>query len=315
MELDSSIQVSIEQLQKQNFDAFIAVSSYESRSTFLTTQINIKSIQNKFVLAFNEKKDLLYRELNDKKYQELGFVFFNAPVGDASGFRNLIDKICDLIGKPSIDILVDYSSMPKIWYSEIINYFNLREDDLTNINLWFSYSPSEFTRSISSVSNKYNDPVKPILQSEKPIALLLGLGYEKGRAEEFAKMFNAQKTFAFYANPSVDSRYVQEVLDNNKTVLKNIKQEQILSFPIFDLNSVNESLTQLCIDLRINHQVLLVPVGPKPFTLMCFILSARYPDIKISRVSSVINSGANDRRAHGELVIYKVMFTNEELDY
>jgi hypothetical protein len=315
MELESSLQATTEQLQKQTFDAFIAVSGYESRGTFLANQINVASIPNKYVLAFTEKNDLLYRELNNQKFKAENFTFFQASSSDTSGFRKLIDEICDSIKKSSIDILIDYSSMPKIWYSEIINYFISKEEDLNSVNIWFTYSPSEFTRSISSISNKYNDPVKPILQGQKPIALIMGLGYEKGRAEEFTKMFNAKITYAFYANPSVDARYVQEVLDNNKTVLQNIKQEQIIPYPIYDLNTVNDSLTELCIDLRINHQVVLVPVGPKPFTLMCFILSARYPDIKICRVSSIINSGVSDRRAVGDLVIYKVTFTNEESDY
>jgi hypothetical protein len=315
MELDNSQQVPIGQLQAQKFDAFIAVSGYESRSSHLASQIEVNNIPHNLVFAFIEKNDFLYRELNDKKYTELGFRFISSSSADTSILPDVLDELCDKIGKSSMDILIDYSSMPKIWYNEIINYFLSREEDLKSTNIWFSYTPSEYTHSIGSTSNKYLDPIKPAMQSDKPIALVLGLGYEKGRAEEFAKLFKAQVSFAFYANPSIDSRYVQEVLDNNKSVLKNIKQNQIIPYPINDLNSVNNSLTQLCIGLRMNHEVLLVPVGPKPFTLMCFILSARYPDIKICRVASVISSIASDRRPHGEMLVYKVTFTNEEIDY
>jgi hypothetical protein len=315
MELDSSLQVSSNLLQTQKFDAFIAVSGYESRSIYLANQIPFNNIPNKLVLAFNEKNELLYRELNNKKYTELGFKFINISASDVSQLPNFMDDLCEKIGKTTLDLLIDYSCMPKIWYSELINYFINREDELSCVNLWFSYSPSEYTRSIGSISNKYLDPIKPNTTSDKPVALLLGLGYEKGRAEEIAKVFKAKVSYAFYANSSTDSRYVQEVLDNNKSVLKNINQDQIITYPINDLNTINESLTQLCIRLRMDHQVFIVPVGPKPFSLMSFILSARYPDIKICRVSSVISSSASDHRPHGELLLYKVTFTNEELDY
>jgi hypothetical protein len=315
MELDNARQISSDRLQNQKFDAFIAVSGYESRGTFLTSQINLELIPNKIVLAFNEKKELLYRELNDKKFAELGFTFYEVSAGDSAVLPKIFEDLFLRLKKKDIDILIDYSSMPKLWYSEMINYFISDEETFANVNLWFSYSPSEYTRSVTTISNKYLDPIKPSIQNNKPVALILGLGYEKGRAEEIAKNLNSQATFVFYANPAVDERYVNEVLENNQAVLKKIKQEQIISYPIFDLNSVNDSLTQLCINLRMNHQILLVPVGPKPFTLMCFILAARYPDIKICRVSSVINSVATDRKAHGELLVYKVQFTNEEVDY
>lgn len=314
MELDNASQISSDQLNLVNFDAFIAVSGYESRSSFLSTQINTSSISKKIVLAFAEKKELLYREINDKKFRELGFTFVDAPSHNPQQLPDIMDSIVEDINKDDINILIDYSSMPKIWYSEILNYFNSQED-LTNVNLWFSYSPSSFIKSISSISNKYHDPIKPAALSNKPIALILGLGYEKGRTEDISKQLNAQVTYAFYANPSIDDRYVNEVLSNNESILKKISSEQIIPYTIFDLNSVSETLTQLCINLRMDHQILLVPVGPKPFTLMCFILASRYPDIKICRVSTIINSAATDHAAHGELLIYKVEFTTEETDY
>jgi hypothetical protein len=290
MELDNACQVSPDELQNINFDAFIAVSGYESRCSYLVSQINVSNIPHKLVLAFTEKKELLYREINNRKFQELGFTFCDVSSGNPQSFISTFNAILKAINKNNINILIDYSSMPKIWYSEILNYFGSLEDSLTNVNLWFSYAPSEFIKSANAIGNKYLDPILPKSLNDKPIALILGLGYEKGRAQDFAKQLNAEVTYAFYANPAIDSRYVKEVLDNNQPVLKNIKQEQIIPYPIFDLNSVNDTLTQLCINLRMNYQVLLVPVGPKPFTLMCFILATRYPDIKICRVSSVLGS-------------------------
>jgi hypothetical protein len=91
--------------------------------------------------------------------------------------------------------------------------------------------------------------------------------------------------------------------------------DQIIRYPIFDLNSINSSLTKLCVNLRTSYQLVLAPIGPKPFTLMCFLLAARYPDMKIWKVVTSGQSEAGDRKALGELLVYKVMFTSEEVDY
>ena len=314
MELDSNIQIPSEYLQKQHFDAFIAVSGFESRSSYLAEKINVSDIPDKIVLAYTELTDVLFRKINDSKYKDLGFTFFNVPSKEISVLSTILDQICAKNKKESLDILIDYSCMAKVWYNGILAYFSELEESYTKVNLWFSYSPSEFSKA-QSVSNKFFDTEVPNALNNKPIALLLGLGYERGRSEELAKQLKAQVTFAFYADPAYDERYVKEVLENNQSLLNKISEDKIIRYPIFDLNSINDSLTQFCIKLRLSHQLVLAPIGPKPFTLMCFVLSTRYPDIKIWKVSTGGNFAASDRKPQGELLLYKVMFTSEEVDY
>jgi hypothetical protein len=266
-------------------------------------------------LAVEEMKECISRPENDKKFKDWGFTFEICSIRDSSGIDYLLNRICYQSSNTLLNILVDYSSMPKTWYSAIINFFIAYEEKLSHVNIWFSYSPSEYSKSQNSNSIKSFDLVPPSTKSEKPIALVLGLGYEKGRSEELSKKINAKVTFAFYADPAYDERFVQEVLENNHTLLKQIDRDQIVRYPIFDLNSINVSLTRLCIDLRNTHQLILAPVGPKPFTLMCFLLSTRYPDMKIWKVITSGKTKPHDRTAHGELLVYKVTFTSEEVDY
>ena len=315
MELDNNIQIPSEYLQKQHFDAFIAVSGFESRSTYLAEKINASDIPDKIVLAYNELTNVLFRTYNDSKFRELGFTFCVVPPKDISSLATILDQICAKNKKESLDILIDYSCMTKIWYNGILTYFSELEESYTKVNLWFCYSPSEFAKAHSSVSNKFFDTEIPKSTNNKPIALMLGLGFERGRSEELAQQLKAQVTFAFYADPAYDERYVKEVLENNQVLLKKISDDKIIKYPIFDLNSINASLTQLCINLRLSHQLVLAPIGPKPFTLMCFILSTRYPDIKLWKVSTAGNFAATDRKPQGELLLFKVMFTSEEIDY
>lgn len=316
MELDSNIQMSSEYLQKQKFDAIITVSGFESRSSFLVDKIDTTAIPQKIVLAYKELTETLFRPLNDAKYKEKGFIFYHVPSKDASGLASILDDVCSKASRESIDILIDYSCMTKVWYHGILAYFANLEENIFNVNLWFCYAPSEFIKFNPNISNnKAFDSDVPKSSGTKPIALILGLGYESGKSSEMAQKSDAQVTFAFYADPAYDERYVREVLENNQALLKMISHDKIISYPIFDLNSINDSLTQLCIKLRLSHQLVLAPIGPKPFTLLCFILSTRYPDIKIWNVSSVGKTAPVDHKPYGELLLSKVVFTSEEVDY
>jgi hypothetical protein len=315
MELDNALQIPSEQLQQKHFDAIITVSGYESRATYLSSKIDISGVRDKIVLAYDEMKHMLYRDYNDDKFKAMDFTFHYISSNDTSNLPEILDGICLNNRNKNLDILIDYSSMSKNWYRGIINYFIEMEEILSKVNLYFSYSPSEYSKSNTSNLDYNFESILPVEPNLKPTALVLGLGYEKGRSEELAHRLKSSATFAFYADPAVDQRFVKDVLESNHTLLKRIEHDQIIKYPIFDLNSINASLTRLCVNLRINHQLVLAPIGPKPFTLMSIILAARYPDIKLWDVSTSHAGSLSDRKPHGEMLVYKVEFTSEEVDY
>ena len=314
MELDTTVQVSLKDLLNQDFDLIIASCGYESRCTFLSQRINASKIRRKIVLAFIEQDDCLNRPINNQIFTQLGFEFIPVSKSSSQQINQILKKVCSESNGKEMNILVDYSSMPKLWYETIISFFSEEEFSFEHLKVWFSYTPSEYSKPQNNI-NKYFDEGFPSKLPNKPKALILGLGYEKGRAEELSQKLKAQVTYSFYSDPAVDPRFMMELLDNNKDLLKKLDPGKVITYPIFDLNYINTSLTQLCVDLRLTHQIVLAPIGPKPFTLMCFLLNARYPDIKIWRFSSESSKSIYDNKPHGELLIYKVHFTCENADY
>lgn len=315
MELNNTVQVTFNELAAQNFDLFIASSGYETRATFLAQRLAELFIPKKVVLAFCERSSEISRPLNDTVFTELGFEFVNTSMNSIREINEMLEESCSMCGNANFNVLIDYSSMPKLWYEAIINFFSENDSDFKNIYIWFSYTPSEYSESLKNVSNKYFETIIPSKLNVKPKALIIGLGYEKGRAKELANKLNAKVTYSFYSDPAVDPRFVDELLENNKDILMNLDSEQIIKYPIYDLNYINSSLTHLCVDLRLTHQIILAPIGPKPFTLMCFLLNARYPDIKIWRFSSDVPKDVYDRKPQGDVLVYKVHFTSDNVDY
>lgn len=315
MELNTTVQVTLNDLSAQKFDILIASSGYETRSIFLAQRLSSLKVSKKVVLAFTERKDDISRPFNDKVFDQLGFEFVSVSMNSTSEIYSLLENTCAKKTTGDLNILIDYSSMPKLWYEAIISFFGEVETVFRNIYVWFSYTPSEYTASLKDISNKYFETDLPVKLSTKPKALIIGLGYEKGRAQELAGKLNAQVTYSFYSDPAVDPRFVKELLENNQDILNNLDIGKIIKYPIYDLNYINSSLTHLCVDLRLTHQIVLAPIGPKPFTLMCFLLNARYPDIKIWRFASEVPREVYDRKPHGELLVYKVHFTSDNVDY
>lgn len=315
MELDNTNQVSSENLQNQQFDVLIAVAGFESRCTYLSSKIDTSRIPTKILLSFTENRDILFRKYNEEQFAEWGFSFKHVSTFDSKPIRQILDQVCLTQPKKTLNILCDYSAMPKIWYKEIINYFLELEEQLTHIRLWFSYSPASYSRAQTNTGKKYFSEEAPFVKPDKPITLILGLGYEKGKAEELLRRLDAQITFLFYADPALDDRFVKDVIENNKSLLDNITESNLIKYPIYDLNSITSSLTDVCLNFRLGNQLVLAPVGPKPFTLMCYILAARYPDIKIWELKTLGDIVPYDRKAQGDLLVYQLEFTLEEVDY
>ncbi|MDP4209636.1 MAG: hypothetical protein Q8928_12555 [Bacteroidota bacterium] len=313
MELDNTSQESVKYLTQQGMDIYLAVSANESRCTGLLEKVDVSNIGHKIALSFTDQKKTQIREQNDNRFKSLGFILTGVPSCEVSVLHEILDPICIQNFKDKFNILIDYSCMTQVWYNEIINYFLKLEEQCSNISLWFAYSPAAYNKP-ETILNKFSYQAIPEGKPDKPLALIIGLGYDKGRTEELAQKINAQAVYAFYPDPSMDDRYVNDLLKHNLGLLKKIDQSNIVPYPLYDLNSTNSLITALCVNLRLKYRIVLASVGPKTFSLLSYILSARYPDITIWNVTAGPNQ-ANDRKPNGDLLLYKAEFTSEEVDY
>ncbi len=77
--------------------------------------------------------------------------------------------------------------------------------------------------------------------------------------------------------------------------------------------SINSLLTSCCLDHRVNQEVMIIPQGPKVFSMMALLLSVRYPDIKLWEII-----GKNGMHAQGkglpasDPVIVKASFLDDD---
>jgi hypothetical protein len=316
MELIFAHQIGFEQLSNKKFDYFIAASGYENRCTYLIDTIGIDAT-NKIVLAFTEKKDYLFRKKNDDIFSASGFTFIEESAGGKDRIIELLNSICQsAIGCKHISILIDYSCMSKIWYAGILSYFASYELNIDNLELYFSYTSAVFSAPVETdfkpMITTPRGLLKANLRSSRPKAIIIGLGYEKFITTSMISTFNCTTIYAFYSDPAFDDRYAVSVTENNKKILKIIPHEHIIKYPVGNFKGTDSLLTSLTMKLRLDHHVVILPAGPKPFTLSSLILASRYPDIEVWTVDNGQSPAAYNRDPMGEPLVCKLLFSNED---
>jgi len=318
MELMYAHQVGFNQIRKEKFDFFITASGYEVRSTYLMNNVEIDA-GKKIFIGFHEKKGVHERKKNDEAFRLAGFENIEISYSEGGRVYRIIDDLCKSTDKNNLRFLIDYSCMSKTWYASMIKYFIDNESIGKNFEIFFSYSPAVFSEPRKGRKRKYLSPpsglLKPNKSPVKPVALVLGLGYEKMLGESFLNKIKYDSLYVFYSNPAFDNRYVAKIMENNEQILKKISPEKIFTYPVEDLKKTDSVLTSLCLELRLSHHIALLSVGPKPFTLSCLLLAARYPDIEVWDVKTEKEVAVYERFPSGEPLVCKAVFSNDENEF
>lgn len=308
MQIFETAESTIEEINQLQFDCFICSSGFEERASYLARVADLK-VQQKVVLCFNNFEEEGFRKINDSFYKKRGFQFIYA---DGDQAEHIIEILKSTIkpDKSEINIGIDYSSMTRVWYSAIVNFFDVLQHD-NRVNLYFSYSFSKFSQPINTnVRNLHIGPIKNFSSlsiPDKPTALIIGLGYEKERAFGLTEYFDAE-TYFFIADKSKGEDYFDAVINANSALIDSAKPENIFEYSLQYLNNSESLLYAVCKSLKSDYRLVLAPTGPKPFTLLCLLISIRFKNIDVWRISAGKYSQPSNKEPEGTFSIYKVSF-------
>jgi hypothetical protein len=208
--------------------------------------------------------------------------------------------------------------MTKVWYAGIINFFLSSIKSCNYVTVHFSYTPAIYSNPKKSGSIKFNNlvsfPGKKITDSEKPTALIIGLGLDYASAEFIWRHFKPALTILAYADPTNDLQYVEKVFKFNQNIIDATEVRNLINFPLNDLEKTDEIFTNLFLTLRSKYNIVFAPLGPKVLSLIVLLMATRYPDLNVIRVSSGSNAHAFDRLAYSKPLVYSVEFVSDDLD-
>jgi hypothetical protein len=315
MNILSANQTSLPSINLDQIDLIIAASGYEQRATHIPETLRLPKKCRRFALGFNDRP-ALSRSSNDRTMKRLGYDLIPA---DGSSTYELWEMLTEAVAsnKERLNIIVDYSSMTRIWYATIINFFRNLELYKGVVTIHFTYSLSTYSEPKKPGPNVFMGPIPGYCQLDLPnreTALVIGLGYERDRALGLAEYVDPAVTYAIYADPALDPAFPVKVRRNNRLLLYRIGEKRTLVHPMADLETTDALLCSLCMGLKERYRVILAPLGPKPFSLLCLLLGSRYPYFDVWRVSAGEQDAPSQRIAIGETLVCSVQFINDDIN-
>ncbi|MBN1143591.1 MAG: hypothetical protein JXA72_04185 [Bacteroidales bacterium] len=312
MELSHLNQINFNELRFEKIDCMIAACGAQPRCYDLAEKLH-PDISRKILLTDSKTCNSMFYE----RFISLGFRNLSTQENEPFAIENMLKEVCQ-VNKTQLNLLIDYSCMPKRWYALIIDCITRNPYIAQRINLFFSYTPKIFERKEGKQVIDYVGPIllnRDVPKEKKPVSLIASLDNKNCTMMEAIHAVNPQKILAFVPHCTHDPGYTQLVMENNKTLLGRLDSNSIINYNADSPEEINSLLTSYCLDQRIASEVVIVPQGPKTFSMMSMLLSVRYPDVKLWEIILREHKSASGQgMPAGNPVLVKVSFVNDDED-
>lgn len=315
MELSKAGQISLEELSRMHFHAFFFADGSENRSGSLHALSCIRA--SRMILLTPVENRLLKKHRKASSFSAPGFEHLELEMHQSGRLTGLMDSIIKASRNKEIAILFDYSEMPKAWYAGLFEYLMKNDLPCTRLTICFSYVPAAYQR---SVGFSFHTSARPLVSGSHindrndQKALVLGLGFAPEKALYLVRKIKPRSVFLLYADPTLDPEYTRQILKLNQKLIQTAGPSRLIPYPLDDAEKTEEIVSALAFDLRLSHKVLLAPLGPKIFTLICLMLYAKFPDIEIWSTGSAKDHVHHDFPLHKPLVIKSVFVREDDHD-
>jgi hypothetical protein len=299
----------IDEVAKGEYDLGLFSSGYEQRCTHVPKRLEKCRLDRSIVLGFEEVKDDPQREENDK-YFSRQWAKPTIVSGDNDGpiyecLREVFDP-----SRPTIRIVVDYSSMSRLWYAAILNWARFVSDcKQVNIDLLYSVgdhkapAPPLVIGEILSVPACEGLPL-PLSRS----VAVFGLGFEGLATLCVLDRLEPDDLYCYLAAPAAFEDYPARARAANQEVIG--LASACLELPLRSVERCFASLAELISPYRAEANITLVPMGPKPHVLAAILLAMRFEQISCLRVGYRRHK-PEDVGTTGDIVATRVQFTPE----
>lgn len=316
MELTHLNQIDFKELRSEKVDCLIATCGYQPRCIYLSEKIH-DVVPKKFLLTIDEPDHLQNRYRHQDIFSGYGFKNYSTQVSESTVIEKLLFEIGNL-KSDLLNMVIDYSCMPKKWYALIIDGITRNNFRASRINLFLSYTPKIYERKTGNHVVDYFGPIllnRDNLNDRKPVSMIAALDINNESIMEAINRIRPHKILAFIPKCSHDPEYTRLVINNNKVLLDRLDSKSIVSYDADRPEDINTILTSYCLDQRIASEVMIVAQGPKTFSMTALLLSVRYPDVKLWEIilkDQKTNSDYGLPAANP--VIVKVSFLNDEVE-
>lgn len=285
---------------EDQFDFLIYSVGYEARSRHVVHQY-VAQTNRVLAFVFPDSHELSFNE-NLEYANEIGALLFDTS-------SSVKETICSV--EPDLDtlkdkrVLVDVSSMSRSVLSSLLSEL-LGSEFFFGAHIALVYAVAKFSEP-NSLEYDFLD-FAPIPEfsgwtssPEKPMAMILGLGYETDHAVGAFEYLDPSVTFCFFPK-GVEQKFADLVKEANEPLLDQIKPSRVVKYPVTDPLHTFSLLASLMNSLLENVRVVLVPMGPKIFVALCLVCQHIYGDeVSVWRASGHSKDSLKDVDAEGPI--------------
>jgi len=297
----------IDAVYLEKYDIAFFASGYESRCIYVSKIINPTIVKKSYVLGFLEQSHQEQRLKND---DYLMARWNSKPILTSSDDEECIYSILNehlngTVG--SIRILVDYSSMSRIWYTAILNWSRLAVAG-RDVVIDFIYAMGVYGQEKSPMVIR-NMASIPGCEGRafrlRDAVAVFGLGFHGLAALCVLDRLEVDTVYAFLASPGSSSEYVKRTEEINKDLIKDHRTEAVFELPLASLATCYRFLADIIAPHRQDEEITLVPMGPKPHVLASILVAMRFQEVACLRVSGTPD--LLDIKAAGDIVVTRVV--------
>lgn len=293
------------------FDLLLVCLGYETRSLYVAERY-AGTAATKIAISFQDRQVGRY-EYNKSFYTSNDFKLLVFDQGEV--IRLLRAAVIQLNSQsaPGTRILVDISSMSRPMIASVVLALTLVCEQRP-LDVVFTYCPAVFTKpSDQRQPVTVSQPVIPEFagwsnQPDKPVAAIAGLGFEFDQALGAIEYLEPAAAWTFIPFGE-DSRYDRAVQSANGELLATLNSDKRVRYDVADPYQCFAELESLTYGLLDRNRPVIIPFGPKIFSLLSFIVAAIHaPNVTVWRVSGEQVGMPDDRVASGNIISVSALF-------
>ena len=305
------LDIDFDSVRNNHYDVSLFASGYESRCIHVPGLIAPNVIANPFVFGFTEEAHSGKREQNNEFYIEKWRLEPIPLSGDDERpiYAHLQEKTQSLT-RP-VRILIDYSSMSRLWYAAVLNWARFATDKEVIMDFIYSMGRYEEEEENSMVIREMVSipGCEGRAYRLRESVAVFGLGFNGLAALCVLDRLEADTVYAFLASPGSSEEYVAKTRRINKDLINNPKTKAVLPLPLASIETCYRNLAETIALHRPDGEITFVPMGPKPHILASILVAMRFPEVACLRVSGAPNPA--DVMPAGGIVATRVILTGE----
>lgn len=276
----------------RKYDYGFFFSGYEERCLHLSTLLKTGTIKEKIIIQQPIKSDSDTTENFDElsetigKYKLLRFKDFKSL-----NFALALTKTLKSLSNKA-SILIDYTSMPRQVYCDIINVVRTIKKPEQEISLTFFYAhgrhESSYKPAIIGDIYCLRGCEASISSFDRTIAVV-GLGFDDGAPLRILESVEPNEVFCLYAYPAAIDGYEKVAIDKNQSIItfSATSERKIIPSPLSSISDTYSTLYELVSPYLSNTNITLLPFGPKPHVLASILLSMSHKRVSCMYADSL----------------------------